>query len=488
MSKTIISSAGILFSIAFVCAILPSVIYGEWLQLVNHAIYLVMAFSIIYWLVSRAAAFEEYRIRVSTFFYTIVLLTILVGLTGATWEGLQDARVQLYYGNPNLLAAAIAFLATAMLATGKPRSYPFIITLSLLALINTGSRAALLAFIAAVLLWLLIHRTSRLWYLALIVVITSTAVGIGIATRSIVTSIDEMLASANVLDDSNNFSNTNWIQYRFSENLTVVPDDIAGPFALTRADRIISQSGPTTKAVIYQDMGFAEQSKPYIGSIYLRADRPQQVVLNTNLSASICDVSTEWQRCITPAGTSNTLTSLQLRLETLEPGEAIDIHAWGAQLEIAEEVGPLVIKYPIPIQYYLFKRFDFSGGESLRWQAMQAGWLDFLASPIVGIDDSKLFERAKSKGLPVTISHTHNFVVQVLATEGILGLLAWLIPAVGMMIVLWHYQGFRLLPFIVVTVLINASDITYYSLHVFLVFWVILGLLFAQHIALEKTP
>ena len=472
---------------------IPSLFHQDWVQLFGHLWENTTIVLFVCYLTRWARDLQELRIRYSTFFYMIALATIFVGFGWASWEGGQNQRIQLFFGNPNLLGASIAVTATGVLLLKPSPNYVIVTPLAVLALLNTGSRAALIAFFLAWFALIIVNGKVKARNIIYLVIPICIAVAIVFAAQSYTANIDRMLRSPNLLLISSSFANNYWNKYPAVRMLSVESQVITGPLENTKADKITARTEAGQVLVIYQGIGRAESGTPYVGSIYLRADEPQQIVLSTHLAKVTCDIDDRWRRCITPVGYGGPETAVQLRLETIRKGGYFSIYAWGAQLEIGKVATPLRIKYLIPDKYYLYKRFGLRNSVYIdikkRMQAANWAWKDFLTQPLVGVGRKKLFKnvRGENSEFADDVGHAHNLVIQILATEGVLGLIAWLIPLFILTRALWKTNRTKMLPLMIVMTFVNLTDVTYYTVGVFYPFWLVLGLVANQRIKPSKA-
>jgi O-antigen ligase len=471
------------FTVSFILGSIPSLVHLDQNDFLLTSGQLIIAYSIIFLLTQlNHQAIVSLKLRITSYYFFISLLTILVGVGWLDWEYEQDYRIQLFYLNPNLLGASISLLATITLLLEKNLSQLFTLLFAVLAILQTGSRTALLVFIISVVIWVIFNRGARIQTILTLGLIVLVPFALGLFSKNYVASVEHMTNSQNLLKDSNNFLATYWLPYIYAHNVIVSSKVTKAPIADYRADRITAQSGDKTTLLIYQNFGVGEVDKPYIGSIYLRADTPQKIVLSTNLSQVSCDVSSEWQRCMTSPGYVRERTGVQLRLEAGQYNQAVDIYVWGAQLEIGEHVSDLAIKYQPPALYFIFKRLEWGGVgfgvDNARSQSMQKAWAYFLTSPIIGVGNRNLnFDISRADETTLRLEHSHNLYLQLLASKGILGLLAGILPIFGILTFTWKTNYPTVLPLLVSVILLNLFDFTYYSAGIYYPFWITLGLM-----------
>ena len=424
------------------------------------------------------------QLRLSTYFYTLALVAIFTGSGWASWQGEASVRIQLFYGNPNLLAASLCMLALIVLSLSRSRSHLLVLPLSFMALFTTGSRIGLTAFALAFLVWLVVAASSRRRHLLVSLLICGLIATISWLGRAYIVPIDNMINSQNILKDSSDLSARFWLEYARNRSLQIDSDIGDAPDDRSKSDRLRVQAGENATLVLYQNVETARLDTPYIGSVYLRADAPQDVVLSTNLKKVTCRVTQVWQRCVTPVGLGNGKGGVQLRLETATKGASLNVYVWGAQLERDTTVTELAPKFSIPTRYYMLKRFSIGNLASDtvsvagRYQAISTAWQVFLKNPLLGVGDAAL--RISLTQTVIPLSHAHNLFVQQLASTGVLGLLALFTPLVGVLVILWRERWRVLLPLVIALAALNLTDISYFSAGVYYPFWLTLGLFFVH--------
>ncbi len=396
----------------------------------------------------------------------LAALTLLSGFDLLPYGKGADERVHLFYGNPNLLAASLA-LAVVVGSSVLPSHWRMVAaSFVALALLQTGSRAALIALLPSILLGLMLtkHKTWRLFLSA--GVACAVLLSMLFVCQWLVGRVDAMLQSHNLLRDSSNFSSNHWVPYEEAAQVRITPSVVEAPQLGYQADYIEGRSGTRVPLVLYQHNSLSQGGEPYVASIYLRSDTPQQVVLSTQLSRVTCEVGGLWSRCVTPVGYGDGAAGLQLRLEAATREGTFDVYAWGAQLEKGTQSTELAPKSDPPSYYYLLRRFTFARAETARWQVMERAWREgFLASPIVGTRLKPLVLGGAS------LAHAHNLYLELLSSKGLCGLVAFLIPILGVLALVWRTQWRGLLPTLVCLQLLNLVDYTYFSAGIFYVFW-----------------
>jgi O-antigen ligase len=497
-SKVLVSRLGFFFGMAAVCQGVASIIKQDWYILATSLYEVGVALIILLILWSLKPAHKEIRLRFTTCFYVIAFVTLWVGLGFAGWNGEQSVRVQLFYTSANYLAASLCLGAVTTLLLDHKYWHPFTVVIAIVAVFNTGSRAAFLTLLLLFFIWILTQRRQVWWSGSLLVLTLLGFLLVGRLSSSFLRPIDAMLESPNLLKDSEDLRDSFWVEFIDNQKLQIDADVFSAPaedFAGNgkQADRLIASAGEAATLVFYQNVGVSQTDTPYIASVYLRADTQQKVVLNNNISKTICDVSNDWGRCVTPVGYGDERRGLQLRLETAEKGGSMDIYVYGAQLEVGERVTPYKAKYRVPVRYYLLKRFDVQATDFIdrsRLTVMKAAWQDFLRQPLWGVGTGQLFEVARrSDTFFPELGHAHNVLVQILATGGLLGLAAWALPLVGVLILFGRRHWRNLVPLYAAVILLNLTDIPYYSAGFYYPFWISVGLVIfadAARLSLES--
>lgn len=409
------------------------------------------------------------------------LTLALVVLVVAAWRelafGTMPAAEQvLFFDNINLLAASLVVLSVAalVLLRGGVGWLAVVVALSGVAL--TGSRTALLALLLACVVALLVMGASRWVRLAAAAALAAVLVGFGSLWW-----LEQVPPERNLLRSSSDFNDVAWWVWG-GASVAVTPRAAPGPYQGAWASRIRATSANNARLVLLSSVGPSQRGVPYIASVYLRASEPQQVILSSQLAWTTCELTTTWQRCVTPVGTGDGYSYLQLRFETLEPGGSFDVYAWGAQVEVGEGVSPLEERGRNRLAALLSRQFakESFWQDEARLCAFSAAWGMFLAHPVAGLGFGQYrqqFEAFDGCGLGVVLSHAHNLPLQLLAETGILGLLSWAIPFFGVLALGWRRHWRRLLPLVVAVLVLNTLDFSFYSKGVYYVYWLTVGLI-----------
>lgn len=474
---------------------LASIVNGSYALLSNHIITLAATYLIIL-LFSHSSQKHNHCIKRSI---VLVSFGLLLSAIVATFNIIMPQsdillRSQILWGNPNMLAASLCMITisgllfSSSVSSDKIHTALIVIFLTIIgavAIVFTGSRTSLMAFVVGCVIWLLNER--KLIKIPFLVVFFIMGVYIFLIFRVLfIAPINNMLHSPNILRDSNNFLGDSWLEWQKDSSLSITPNTVTGPFPNTEASRIQTPGYSNSTLILYQVTDRAKENTPYIASIYLRAESVQEVVLSTQLSKVICKVSQTWERCVTPPGYGDASFSVQLRLETIDLNKGFDMYIWGAQLEIGDIVTPLVIKYRAPNYYLLLKRFDLSNVMEefmlTRWRLISLGWKIFLMNPLSGMGEEG-FKHIPSrtpnsdKEDEQVINHAHNLIVHLLATQGLLGLASWTIVAIIVPFIMVSKEKLVFLsPLILGVCILNTTDYTYYTGGVYWVYWITVSL------------
>lgn len=413
-------------------------------------------------------------------------LTIALGSGLQNIEQLADSssRVQLIFQNPNFLANFLLVTSTSTLVFMQ-RSLKRYYSLSLFlfplvggALLFTGSRTALVIFIILLCYFgiqALIHKHKTIIWLLLLFLL------LGLILFPIVISLNQAtlisMTSPNLIKESEYFSK-NATAYR---NATItVQNNI--PQTLSPSGYSVSliqaKAPPSTTLFYLQSIKKSVMGEDYVASIYLRSDIYQQIRLSTQLSSVICDIRTDWSRCITPVGKGDNYAALQFRFETLNPNQSVEFYFAEPQLEIGTQATPYQPRaYPSRI-YLLSKRLsqnifstENNSGSFLagRPEAWNKGWNLFLQRPLLGVGNGNF-----TKYEDTEITHSHNIFIQILATQGLIGFTMWFAVGFIMLSSMTARQRCDFFPMLMVAFLMNLTDYTFIhasSLYVFFFTW-----------------
>lgn len=399
-------------------------------------------------------------------------------------------RPSLWLENPNLLAAALAVASAASASlTRRPQIKLAIILLAFSALLFTGSRTGLLAFGISV--------------VAVAFVDTSKSGGRPIITWAPVFGILIVLVSLvflgqltsrehkgiNYIYPTDDFMHGNWKKPGLNVQVNQVSQP--GPYPGGKVIRVQGQPNPDMdhSIIIYQSHGVAPEGFKFVSSVYARSDRPQWIEISANYTRADCWVSTEWTRCVSPVATGNGHGAIQLQINSVTQGKPLDIYLWGPQIEegeiagkvshrpenvlaTLEDAGVLARLNPTNSLRIDDTRSDFSA----------RAWAAFIANPWngVGFGNISAWEETELGATEIssrpTFTHAHNILLQHLAEGGLLGALSFLLPFMGTSAVAIIRSRLAALPIVIVVVVLNFTDYTFYHAWGHYVYWLSLGL------------
>lgn len=423
--------------------------------------------------------------RIMLVAYAHLLPLAVLALSFGAGYTFADERMRLHTANPNLLASDVAVASVAVVALSRRGlSAGLLFGLSSFAIVLTGSRTGTVALLVGWLAALLCRRVSAKG-------LVSTALVVLVLAGSFTWSIHigrAQEASPNLLRATTSAADRAWVT-SYAAYVRVEERATAGPYPGVRADRVIAVSGGDAaltserrRLVIVQGGERSEHGQPYVGSVYLRADVPQVVVLSTQLSKTQCTVDAEWSRCVTPAGLGDGSASAQLRLETQHDGDSIDVFVFGPQLERAGSVSPYHEKRALTrLQRSIWRlagMLDSLGSARDRWDAMKAGWAAFVESPWTGIGAAGVArhygEWADQRGLEA-VNHAHNLVIERLAVDGLVGMLGWLLVFGAPFAAATSRSPGSAVPLLVCLLALNTADVTLFHQGTFIASWLVVG-------------
>lgn len=433
---------------------------------------------------------------------TMALLSVATVLDGIdSLNPLQlSGRVSLFTHNANLLGAALALGGTASyLALSRHRMRYILMAFIALAIMFTGSRASLLALVAPLLLWEIrllydgwrskepgTMHTWLQWFTVLIAfLIAASYYAFNLA--------DSNSTDTNLLLSSNDLTHASWDK-RYSKVFEVTHSEYSSPTGqemATRLSALPSSDSPIPGLVVMQGgIGPAEEGVTYVASVYLRSDIEQELIVSTNYTHVICRVSSQWQRCITPPAIGNGRTDIQFQLRSKEPGLGVLVDLWGAQLEYGESPSPVrstrsTVFSELNRLGYLARLTpsDWIDGESTtRRRRLQAEALAaFISSPITGVGIGRVpewvnTEIADYEDFNHIFTHAHNYILQLLAEVGLIGLSATILPLVGVAIIGIRQRSSAVIPLLLTVGILNTFDYTYWHVGSYYTTWLWLGL------------
>ena len=426
---------------------------------------------------------------VAVYALVLVSLTWLVGV-GAPSPFDEGLRVNLFTDNPNLLAADIVTvtLAAALLrphglwALGLPAAFG--------AVLFTGSRTALLALGVAIPLWWLLNRMSVRVRIAGLVSLTVLASFIAVATWEAQTEA----ASTNLVEQTISFARAPW---RVVGDAVVVvqPGVVEGPLPGTSADRVSARSG-SRDLVMMHGVGLSEEGEPYVASVYLRADSPQELALNTQFSRTTCTVGLEWARCATPVGYGNGRHHVQFRLKTVAPSGEFDVFAFGPQLEKASTAGAYIERGNTLLPVSVIRRFAVEPTtEFARMRVTYEYLIAFASSPFLG--EGQAFSPLDINGPGAvssptadqpSASHAHNLLVGRLVADGLVGLAGWVLIFLPLMVVAILGARSAAAPWLAGLLILNMFDMTLFHSGSYFSTAVVVGIYASSQAAATRNP
>jgi O-antigen ligase len=419
---------------------------------------LVAAFALARWRAFRAASAAS----VGAYLSILTAATLVAGLSPGSGDA---ARIAIFFGNPNVLGAALVTAMAAWAAMSPGRRWVWWgWPLAALAVLNTGSRTSGGALLAAGTVWLVLLalRLPRRRLLAPVVALLVIAAAAFAWQRGVVELTPNLLAAPSDL------THPAWRAH--GERVEVVADAVDGPFEGTRAQRLTGSATPTGRNVILQSLGRSETGVPYVASVYLRADAPQQLELSSHLARTTCEVDETWRRCVTPVGYGNDVSQRQLHLRAVGRGGSFEVYVFGAQYERGETVTPFLDLRPAWIPQSMVNRYDLRRITFLpenRVAIWRAGLDVARGSPWfgVGLDASAdaFRDRTREALRGDGVTYAHNLLVQLLAVHGVVGLAGALLFAGAALSTLSRTGWVRLAPLLLATALLNTWDLTLFE-------------------------
>ncbi|MFO8148721.1 MAG: O-antigen ligase family protein, partial [Trueperaceae bacterium] len=347
----------------------------------------------------------------------LAILTVATVIAGGTPGGGDAARVAVFVGNPNVLGTALVTAMAAWAAVSPGRRWVWWVwPIVALAVLNTGSRTSGGALLAAGAAWLVLLalRLPRRWLWAPLVAPVVVAAAAFAWQRGVVELTPNLLASPSDL------THPAWSAH--GKRVEVVPDAAPGPFEGTRAQRLVGRAMPSGRNVLLQSIGRSETGVPYVASVYLRADAPQQLELSSHLARVTCEVDTTWHRCVTPVGYGNDVSQRQLHLRAVERGGSFDVYVFGAQYERGESVTPFLDLRPAWVPQPMVNRYDLRRITFLpedRVAIWRVGLDIARGSPWFGVglgaSADAFRERTREALAGDGVTYAHNLLVQLLA-------------------------------------------------------------------------
>jgi hypothetical protein len=410
--------------------------------------------------------------------YVLLLTTYLALSTTVVFFAFTQAnpRLTLLFGNENSLAANLVVLAAACFVVKPVRWLPYASLLGLVALVFLGARLAFACLLVLLLFQLYVAKSKWLN----LVVTAFTLVGVFLFWW-------QPKESGNMLRFSNELSQAVWRRDYVLETkqLAKVPGPLAQAVA-TRLSYTPDARAPYPGLLLLQTRGVSEEGEGYIASIYLRSDVPVRVRLSNNITHTVCPVTPAWSRCVTPVAEGDGESYALFRLST-DVATPFTLDVWGAQLErgtratepqlTQTSLGSRIL-YRIAISRTTSQPATAGLNLDVRLSIYKTAWQLFLQHPLAGVGWGGVTREFKGIdfGTPAPIGHAHNLLLQQLAETGILGTLAWGLVFWGVLLSLGHRCWYRLWPLVLVVLMLNTLDFTYYTNLAYYGYWLTIGL------------
>ncbi len=413
---------------------------------------------------ARSPAFRRASaVAVAGYGAALAVATLIAAATST--DAGDAARIALFTGNPNDLGAALVVACTSWAALASKRRFVlWAWPLTALAVLNTGSRTSGGALLAAAAVWLVVlvlDRRPRL-VLAPVVLIAVVAVAALAWQRGVVE------ISPNLLAAPSDLTYRAW-RADLAEQVDIVPDAVEGPFPGTRGQRLTARARPEGRALMLQSTGGSVPGVPYVASIYVRADVPQELVLSSHLASTTCAVGPEWTRCVTPAALGDGYTQAQFYLRSPARGGAVDLYVFGAQYEVGTEASPFLDVRPAWLPQEMVRRYDLRR-ISLVPESRQVVWaaaIDLARDhPWFGVGLTAApdaFRARTADAFPGGVAYAHHLVLQLWAVFGVVGLAGATVVGAAVLSTLRRAGWVRLAPLLVALTLLNTWDLTLFE-------------------------
>ncbi|MFN2323515.1 MAG: O-antigen ligase family protein [Trueperaceae bacterium] len=413
---------------------------------------------------ARAPAFRRVSAVAVALYGTALVVATLIAAATSTDAG-DGARIALFTGNPNDLGAALVVACTAWAAlASKRRLVVFAWPLAALAVLNTGSRTSGGALLAAAAIWLVILVLERRPHL----ILAPLALMAVVAVAAVAWQRGVVEISPNLLAAPSEMTYRAW-RTDLAKRVDIVPDAVDGPFPGTRGQRLSAEARPGGRALMLQSTGGSEPGVPYVASIYVRADVPQELVVDSHLASTTCAVGPEWTRCVTPAARGDGYTQAQFYLRTAVRGGAVDLYVFGAQYEVGTEASPFRDVRPAWLPQEMVRRYDLRR-LSLLPESRQVVWATAIdlarAHPWFGVGLTAApdaFRDRTDDAFRGGVTYAHNLVLQLWAVFGMLGLAGAAVLTAATLSTLRRSGWARLAPLLVALTLLNTWDLTLFE-------------------------
>lgn len=397
-------------------------------------------------------------------------------------------RPSAFLGNPNLLGAAIATSGVIILVLLSRRTIPWTAIPTVLALIATGSRLALVAYLIGIGVYYFTRTTSPTLGWIAVITIPCCAIFIPWMVSEAIGGTEDP-AQLNLLEYSDVLVNPVW-NTRFADSVVVTRRWSRSPAGgrVYRLQGIPGEPEPDGLNIFIKQRTKLQsvQGENYTASVFLRSesDEQQKVSIRTVATSAECTVTEVWSRCITPPGlaTGRSNVYFELRVNPLE--EFVDLEVAGIQVEqgrFATEpdrttsLAAYLKSQPLVLRYGLDAVLEEA---EQRKEIMTEALRAFMQSPIAGhgVDYILTAATVSSKDEVSTkkFFHAHNLPLDLGLTYGIFGLLAWIIAFFG---IWWgrlrevHLAS----PIVVCVLLLNLLDVSFFNAGGFYIYWLACG-------------
>ena len=224
---------------------------------------------------------------------------------------------------------------------------------------------------------------------------------------------------------------------------------------------------------------------PYIASVYLCSESPIKLLLSDNLGGrAICDIGSQWQRCVAPWSIGDGSTLAQFKIFALQD-IPLDFYIWGAQIErakkshnVQETEATVTEKLSYTLGLPSYRNHKIIKDIGMRFAIYAQAWKVFIFNALAGVGWGRIrgyFENGdfNSTVLP---NHAHNFVLQILAETGIICFLGLVLFFCSTLIYILKERLRSIIPVIIVIFVLNTFDYTFFTNVVYISFWLLVGL------------
>ena len=397
--------------------------------------------------------------------YAVALIAAAIAVGATLGAGDGEVRVALLTGNPNDLGAALVASVTAWMAANRRWAWwAWLWPALAVAVIYTGSRTSGGAMLAASAVWIVVLG-SRSRARSVVAILGAAAV---LAILAGAWQYGVVERTPNMLGTPNDLGGPDW-RHRFAASVDLVDRAGPGPFDGTHAQRLLARAREDGRNLIFQSVGRSQSGVPYVASLYLRSDTPQQLQLTSHLASTTCEVGPAWRRCVTPVGYGDDYLQAQFHLLATEPGGQIDVLVYGAQYEIGTSATPFQGGRPDWIPQAIVRRFDLRRLTALpqdRLAIWRAGLAIARDHPWFGVglpaSEALLVDRTRAT-LPPGVSYAHNLLVHLLLVHGMVGLVGAALIGGTLVVAAGRARWGRIAPLLVALSLLNTWDLTLFE-------------------------